>query len=100
MNAEYTVTVLTTHFRHSLISEWDGSDFLTIWPLPKIQICTARRLPCCGGYNVSGVAAIPIEKFELIRHTAAPGLPSARLDYGLQRLMDDPDCKNALLPSE
>jgi hypothetical protein len=87
----------------SLIDQrkWDGSDFFTIWPLPKIQICTAKAVAALRGYNVSGVAAIPIEEYELIGHTAAPGLPSARLEDGpLRGLMDDRDYMNALLPSE
>lgn len=78
----------------------DGSDVFTIWPFPRIHICTEKAASVLRRSDVDGIAIIPIEEFELVSASAAPGLPAAYLDSGAQqRLMNDPDFINAIWPS-
>jgi hypothetical protein len=81
------------------MTKWDGSDIFTIWPFPKIHICTQRAAAMFRSGDVDGVAAIPIDEFDLGDGSAAPGIPAARLDeQAVQRLMADPDYMAAIWP--
>lgn len=80
-------------------TKWDGSDLFTIWPFPRIQICTRKAAMVLRQSDIGGVATIPIEDFDLMSGSAAPGLPSAWLDeVAVDRLMADADFINAICP--
>lgn len=80
------------------LRKWDGSDVFTIWPFPRLQICTEKAAAIFRADEMNGIAAIPIDEFELTGASAAPGLPSAWLDQAaIRRLLDDSDYMNVLL---
>ena len=95
----YSYTVTAPFAKLVDMAKWDGSDIFTIWPFPRIQICTEKGAAVFRRGDIDGIAAIPIEEFDLVDGSAAPGLPSAWLDErAVRRLMADPDYMTAIWP--
>lgn len=88
---------------YKLLNEekWDGTDLFTIWPFPRIVLCSGRILKVIENYALTGISVIPIEEFELTASESrgvSAGMPSAYLDEsGLKRLMRDGDYLEALM---
>lgn len=79
----------TTPDRLVNVSEWDGSDFFLVWPLPKYIFATGRVADAVRNYSLSGVSLEPIEK--LVSPTSViPRLSPGRLSYYMpdQRAFD------------
>lgn len=65
------------------LSQWDGSDFFIIWPLPKFYFVTERVLKVLQKYNLSDFSLLRLEEYNFSSKKISPGrlhyyMPDAR----------------------
>lgn len=54
-------------------SQWDGSDFFLVWPLPRFILVTERVKAFVEGHRLQGVNLIPVEHMRCDKYGFSPG---------------------------
>jgi hypothetical protein len=74
-----------SHFKDTAnmidITQWDGSDFFMIWPLPKFIFVTERVADCIRKHKLKDCNLIPLEKIPLKDKDLFKTLSPGRLSY-------------------